>query len=175
MPGRASNPPQTTLGHEFNLSILHRNGRGRKEREGVCVPGTQVAWQSAVGGFALRAGSRMQGLVGQRTGLAYAAESPTAYGSGGWPTSFGGGGGDDRGRMAPPEDRDARPSRISLTPPGPKDLAHPAGRQNPVWGRFPIEMNRLIGHNAWIVVGAGTPGDPGLRSSPTLWTKGDEP
>ena len=35
----------------------------------------------------------------------------------GWPTSFGGGGDDDRGHDA---------ERISSTPPGPKDLGHPS-------------------------------------------------
>jgi len=44
----------------------------------------------------------------------------------GWPASFGGGGGDDRGRIAPPDDLEARPSRIPSTPPGPKDLGRHA-------------------------------------------------
>ena len=38
---------------------------------------------------------------------------------GGWPTSFGGGGGDDRGHVAEPK---------SSTPPGPTDLGHTAHR-----------------------------------------------
>ena len=39
-----------------------------------------------------------------------------ALAQGGWPTSFGGGGHDDRGHDV---------ERISSSPPGPKDLGHP--------------------------------------------------
>ena len=53
----------------------------------------------------------------RRSSQSLTTPSPSqGEGRGGWPTSFGGGGGDDRGHDA---------ERFSSSPPGPKDLGHP--------------------------------------------------
>jgi hypothetical protein len=58
----------------------------------------------------------------------------------GWPTSFGGGGGDDRGRVGSPNRGRSAISanmprhdceRISSSPPCPKDMGHPGGQSEP--------------------------------------------